>query len=474
MINKLAIMFMLIVCLQFYCRSQQTPLFNQYFLNPYLINPALTGLDGESKAFFHYRNQWAQVDGAPETHAFTLDGRLTRHKIGVGLAFFNDVSNIIGRFNGGLSASYTVDITTNQDLAFGMSLMAIQSRVFFDRIQTEDISDPNLLSRIDKRTVAEGNFGFSYRWKSLRLGFAADQIFQNEIRHENAAQLQVLDYNFVRHYITTIQHPFSLKHDLSLRPTILLRTIEGIPPQLEISSILDYRNLVWFGTSYRHKIGVGLSAGFEIDDQFVLSYTYEVPTTDLRFLGASTHEFVLGMRLRKKSTDNSIGVSSRDLKEIREVKDENAAQYEKLDELQKINEDQQKELDQYKEIIDLQLKEMQFLRNEYHSFETELDSLKSGVEYRQNPKTEEAPDSDYYLIVGAFRKIENAKLFQKILKRDAGLATWVIQNNRQSWYLIYSEQIEDLSTTNEKINQLENGAAQHLILGTPWVFEKER
>ncbi|MEM9327133.1 MAG: type IX secretion system membrane protein PorP/SprF [Bacteroidota bacterium] len=65
--------------------AQQTPLYSQYFLNPYLYNPATVGFDGEAKAFFLYRKQWVGVEGAPETQAFTIDGQLKNERVGLGL-----------------------------------------------------------------------------------------------------------------------------------------------------------------------------------------------------------------------------------------------------------------------------------------------------------------------------------------------------------------------------------------------------
>ena len=44
-----------------FARAQQTPLYNQYFLNPYLYNPATVGLGEEAKAYFLYRRQWIDI-----------------------------------------------------------------------------------------------------------------------------------------------------------------------------------------------------------------------------------------------------------------------------------------------------------------------------------------------------------------------------------------------------------------------------
>ena len=452
--------------------AQQTPLYSQYFLNPYVYNPAQAGQNG-TQAFFQYRKQWVGIQGSPETQAFTIDGKLRDERWGAGLSFFNDISNVIGRTSGALSIAYTIPLSETQKLAFGLSAMVMQNRIYFDRIEVDDFLDPNLLTNIDNQSSIDGNAGISYQWKNLHVGIAAQQLFQNDIKYENAAQFQSLNFQYVRHYLVTASYDFDLGSNFSLRPLVLMRTAEGLTPQMDVSTILDYKNIVWLGATYRHEIGVGTSLGFTIDDRFIVGYNYELPTSDLNVVGTTSHEFVLGIKIgsgeRNKSKSDYSDSSPR-----RKLSDEDAAQYETIDALQQVNERQEKKLADYEKIINRQDEELRKLRSLYESFESNLNVLKSQSELPISYQSEESPlpdpESQYYLVVGAFRELDNVKLFQKVMKRDGGLTTQVVQNNLKTWYLIYTEEMKDLTGVKEKIRALERGPAQHLINGNPWIF----
>ena len=75
-------------------QAQQTPTFDHYLTNGYLINPAAAGLNGNN-AYLDLRNQWQGFVGAPQTQALTVDGSFKRDKFGLGLKVINDKVNII-------------------------------------------------------------------------------------------------------------------------------------------------------------------------------------------------------------------------------------------------------------------------------------------------------------------------------------------------------------------------------------------
>ena len=396
------------------------------------------------------------MEGSPETQAFTIDGKLRNERVGLGISFFNDVTNIIGRTSVALTAAYTIQLTEGHDLSFGMSGMMIQNRIHFERIKADDEDDPNLLSQSNNQTAFEGNVGISYRWKGLRVGFAADQIFQNEINHENAQQFESLDFNYVRHYITTAEYKFPLKNNFSVRPMVLVRTVEGLPSQFDVNTTFAYKDLVWTSLAYRHDIGVGVSAGFTIDERFVVGYTYEFPTSDLNILSTSSHEFVLGIRLRKRKAEARM---------TDELKSE------VLDVLQERQQESDQKIEEFEQVIDRQQRQLDALKQQYRLIQSDLEELKKSSAFVEG-ETEVDENAKYYLIVGAMRTLAGAKEHQKILRRDGGLESRIIQNNKQTWYLIYIEELQGLTAAKEKIKAVAKGPASPYILGNPWIFIK--
>ena len=47
--------------------AQQPIIFNQFYMNPYLYNPAYAGVEGHSVFYGLYQQQWSGINGAPTT-----------------------------------------------------------------------------------------------------------------------------------------------------------------------------------------------------------------------------------------------------------------------------------------------------------------------------------------------------------------------------------------------------------------------
>ena len=56
--------------------AQQKPVYTQYILNNYIINPAITGIENYTDVKISYRNQWTGIDGAPVTTYLSIQGQV--------------------------------------------------------------------------------------------------------------------------------------------------------------------------------------------------------------------------------------------------------------------------------------------------------------------------------------------------------------------------------------------------------------
>lgn len=444
--------------------AQQTPIYSQYYMNPYLYNPAAAG-DNGTQAYFLYRKQWVNIDGSPETHAFTIDGKLENQPIGLGLTFFNDESNVISRSSFGLSSAYSLKLTEDQSLAFGMTLQGIQHRVNFDKIIAEDVTDPNLLNSIDQKTAFELSAGLLYKWRRLKFGFAADQLLQNQISYEDASNFRTLNYNLVRHYISNISYDFEINDDFGVEPLLVTRIVQGLPSQFDANVIGKYKDILWTGIGYRHNLGWTFSAGFNLQQQMRFGYTYEIPSSDLDQIGGTTHEFVLGWRFSRGS-GSSRPTGNQPLTPSRGYND---SQSQQMDELRYKNEKLAQELEESRDRHEAQENELNKLRDRVNSYEGELSELIA----KSTEELDETPYAKYYVIISAFKTLEYTKKAQNLILQESGIRTRVIQNDTGSFYLIYSSEFDDLKTALEEAKRLDDGSLDEVIVGNPWVYQKD-
>ena len=59
--------------------GQQRPHYTQYVINPFIINPAITGIENYTDAKIALRDQWVGLNGAPKTTYFTIHGPLGKN-----------------------------------------------------------------------------------------------------------------------------------------------------------------------------------------------------------------------------------------------------------------------------------------------------------------------------------------------------------------------------------------------------------
>ncbi|MEM9858676.1 MAG: PorP/SprF family type IX secretion system membrane protein [Bacteroidota bacterium] len=365
--------------------AQQTPVYSQYFVNPYVLNPATAGENG-IQAFFHYRNQWVKIEGSPETYVFTLDGKLKNHPVGLGITFLNDATNVIDRTNLGISSSYFLRFSQDHHLSFGMTFKLIQNKIDFTRIVAADFSDPNLLSSIDQSPVVDASAGLRYTWNDLKLGIVVDQLLQNEITYEDAVTFSNLNFSLVRHYTVTLNYNVALNEKFSVEPIFINRVAQGLPSQYDAGLIGKYKNVLWLGSAYRHQIGWSYSFGLNALDNLSVGYTYEISSTGLPEIGGATHELVVGWRFGE-SLFSSPNVRSRvaEQKEtplnkdwIKKLRLKNQAVEARLDSISEVNDLHYKKIDaridSIKRINDFQQEEIDALNEDFLKFGQEASS----------------------------------------------------------------------------------------------------
>jgi type IX secretion system PorP/SprF family membrane protein len=451
--------------------AQQVPALSHYYYNPYLINPAEAGSGEQARAFLFHRQQWVGIPGAPETSAFTVDGKLDDRPIGLGLSIINDQTNILGRISAMVSGSYTLKLATDHALAFGMSVGGLRNQVYFDKING-DATDPGILNNIESKTVFDGNAGLSYRFKKLNIGLASEQIFNRKISYENAADSKDVTIALVRHYIVSARYDISLTPDLEFRPVVLLRSAQGLKSQIDINAGLNYRDVLWTNLAYRHRSGFGISLGTKISERFIFGYTYEIPTSELRAASSGSHEFMVGMRFIRRGS--AIAAKPVTTKAVEDLRRDTNAQYEKLDELQQKNEALNDELLHYKQTIEQQNNEIQELKKSVAAADEELKATIARLKVDLQNETSFDKAFNYYLIIGAVKSFEDAKSLQKVIRRETSLSAEIIQNDNQTWYFIYSEKLESPGEARKKLRQLNNSDASKYVIGNPWVYKAVR
>ena len=274
--------------------AQQIPLYGQYFYNPFIYNPALTGSDDVTNVYLTHRAQWLDMPGRPVTTAITCDGAIKPKKIGVGVSIYSDKTDFTDRIGVYGSFAYNLQIKEAHNLMFGLSIGGLQNRVDFSKVVARDLDDPALIGGYEKKSAIDGNFGIAYQWKGLNVGFSVPQIMGSSFKYEGSDTRTY--YDLSRHYLASLQYQIFVNSgkDISITPLIMTRFMPEAPIQYDINAIFEYKDLAWLAISYRSDYAIGVNVRLKVAKSISVGYTYDIITSSIKAYSGMSHEFLLG------------------------------------------------------------------------------------------------------------------------------------------------------------------------------------
>lgn len=282
--------------------SQQQPLFSQYMMNGFLLNPAIAGTDETSPLRLTVRQQWAGVVDAPATQ--TLSGHTAlgyNDKYGVGGYVYNDHFGPLSRIGIHGAFSYQLKLNTNTNLSMGLSLSAFQYKISEADLNIINPNDAAITGKTESTWAPDANFGLYVYNRDYFVGLSSSQLIQYK--------LQLGDYNdlgkIVRHYYLTGGYKFVLNKDFEIEPSLLLKTTEQSPLQVDINTKFYYQKNYWLGFSYRHKDATILMLGIKVDRYYV-GYAFDYTISNLNNYSHGSHEIMVGFNITKVRASNAL------------------------------------------------------------------------------------------------------------------------------------------------------------------------
>jgi len=278
-------------------QAQQVPLYQQYFYNRFVYNPAYAGYDNASNVYLIHRAQWSEMPGQPTTTAITLDGPLKSKKIGLGVSLYSDRTDITSRVGAYGSFAYNIGIGKDQNLMFGISMGGLENRIDFSQIIAKDLDDPAILASMERKKGLDGTFGIGYRWKELHFGVAIPQILASSFEFSDAnGGGSRAHYNLSRHYMTSLEYKFFVNpdKDVALTPMFLVRYMPEAPMQFDANLIFNWRETAFLAISYRSDYAIGVNARVKLKEKISIGYTYDVISSSINAYSGISHEIMLG------------------------------------------------------------------------------------------------------------------------------------------------------------------------------------
>ena len=270
--------------------AQQEGLFTQYMFNPSILNPAYVVTKNSASIYVQQRNQWGNLEGSPNTSFFSYQHPSLFQNLGIGVNIVSDNIGPVTDFSSSVDFSSLIRISERWNTSLGIKLAYNVLNVNFDLLNIYNPSDPFFSKNI--RNLSSLNFGFGvfvYSEKTY-IGFSSPSLVrQNHFDDESI----VFNASDEQHYYLTAGHVVNLSNTVKLKPSTMLRYVDNLPIQMDVSVNTFLHDKIILGVSYRLKSSISAIAGFYVSDSMLIGYSHDSETNRLRdFTGNSSEFFV--------------------------------------------------------------------------------------------------------------------------------------------------------------------------------------
>jgi type IX secretion system PorP/SprF family membrane protein len=293
--------------------AQQVPLFSQYLMNGFLLNPSVAGSDGYTSYNITAREQWVGLPRSPHTYSVSYQTRIMKSnflirknsifrkrkyvkgragRVGIGAYVMNDRNGIMDRTGVQFAYAYHIFIRKSQ-LSFGLSASIFQFQILKDGNSTT-VFDPFLNGGVDRSIyVPDASFGVSLTHKDYYLGFSVSNLFQSPVKFGDNS---LNNYKMFRNYFLSGAYKFPVNIDVDVEPSFMLKADELLVTQLDLGARLYLRNDYWFGVAYRTGNAIIATCGMKVQ-RFYVSYAFDYTLTAMSQHTYGSHEISLALKL---------------------------------------------------------------------------------------------------------------------------------------------------------------------------------
>jgi len=284
------ILYLFLIALSFsgFLFSQQLPQYSQWALHQFAMNPAHAGIKKCIDVHSVYRAQWVGLEGAPRSGFVTASipintkrKKFLSARHGLGAKFEGDRIGQMGtsRFNLAYAAHF--NFTEKTRLSLGVYGGVVQFG-YNHKGSTTITPDPAVMQEISM-VRPDAHFGAWWNGENYYIGFMANQLIVS--RWETG-----YDSQFRFHFAFNGGYRFVLNENLGLVPAMMVRIPVVGPVNFDLNLNLDIKNMFNFGAGFRNQDAVIFMAGFKINQQFSLQYSFDLTISRLSNVSHNTHE----------------------------------------------------------------------------------------------------------------------------------------------------------------------------------------
>jgi type IX secretion system PorP/SprF family membrane protein len=287
-------------------KAQQLEQWTQFYLNEYMVNPSVAGLDKYFHANALYRDQWVGISDSPRTYYLSVHGAIIPGKMGIGGSIFSDVVGPTRRNGFQAAYAYHLKVTDAYTLSFTLSTGVLQYAVDGGKIDLGQDNDISISNGFMQLMTLDFGSGLRFAGEHFHVGFYVPQIAGLKAQFfDGYSETQNV---LARHYYFNAGYRYDFTDDWAVDANFLGRYVSPVD-MMDVQVRGLFRDMVWLGASYRTPLitdqapsAIGFMTGYQFENNLNIGYAFDLPVGSIATAATGTHEIILGIRFTKANS----------------------------------------------------------------------------------------------------------------------------------------------------------------------------
>ena len=314
MLKKLLLVFFLSVAARGVAQ-EGIPVYSDYLSdNLYLLHPSMAGAARANQIRLTARQQWFDVDDAPNLQTLSVNGRVG-DKVGLGAIVFADQNGYFSQLGAYATFAYHILLSRNyidlNQLSFGVNVGVLQNTIDETNFPSQPC-DPVITGGNPTDNFFNVDLGISYFF----LDFYAHATVKNVLPRQRELFSQELESKNQRRYLLSAGYIFGrLNGDWKYEPSMMFQATDETREATVDANFKVYRKFdwgqLWGGLSYRRSLD---GAEFTQNDEqvrsqklqyltpilgvnwgdWLVAYTYSYQMNSVVLTNGGFHQITLG------------------------------------------------------------------------------------------------------------------------------------------------------------------------------------
>jgi len=276
--------------------GQQDIQATQYMYHMNVLNPAYAGARETLSLNMLGRTQWVGIDGAPETATFSIHAPLKKN-VGLGFSVVYDELGPVKETNAFVDFSYTLNVSYEGSLAFGLKGGATSHVINRAMLSTLNPEDALLTDAEANRFSPNFGVGMFYYTQHYYLGLSVPNLLKS--KYYKTKKGYVSNASETAHYFLTSGYVFEISEHLDLKPSALVKAAVGAPVSIDLSLNALINDTLELGVSYRLDDSISAMIGININPDLRLGYAYDYTVSSFGDYNNGSHEIMLLYDVRR-------------------------------------------------------------------------------------------------------------------------------------------------------------------------------